>query len=352
MTRSCRIEINGQSFSVNAGAVLLDAALENGVDMPFDCRSGDCGSCLVHLTSGLVVGGSNAQTGMIHACQARIVSDLTVSTGTDLVKPAARGKIVEINQLCSDALEVVLALDRPPSHRPGQYYNVQFNGFPARAYSPSPAIEFADEPDKHLLRFHVRQISLGAVSSHLDNGIRTGHDTKLFGPFGTACFEPNRTERLILVSGGTGFAPIWSIADAALNEREDRSIVLVAGVRGVSHLYMAPALHIASLCPNVTVIAVTREKAVERYWLRYGNLFNHLPELYPEDIIHAAGPPPLVEALSKVAVAVGCRMHADPFLPTGLAQQRKDRKANTAFFGGGRKLSAPEMIPFPQPAVE
>jgi ferredoxin len=99
MTRSCRIEVDGECFTAQAGELLLDAALVNGVDMPFDCRSGYCGSCLVHLNDGLVIGGANAGTGLIHACQARIVSALTVSTDKALAKPAAIGEVAEINQL-------------------------------------------------------------------------------------------------------------------------------------------------------------------------------------------------------------------------------------------------------------
>ena len=72
MTRSCRIEVNGQSFSARAGDILLDAALINGVDMPFDCRSGNCGSCLVAIKSGQVdyLGGhgAEAEAGSCLAC--------------------------------------------------------------------------------------------------------------------------------------------------------------------------------------------------------------------------------------------------------------------------------------------
>ena len=52
MTRSNQITINGSSFLARHGELLLDAALSNGIDLPFDCRAGHCGTCCVRLVSG------------------------------------------------------------------------------------------------------------------------------------------------------------------------------------------------------------------------------------------------------------------------------------------------------------
>ena len=48
--------------------------------------------------------------------------------------------------------------------------------------------------------------------------------------------------RLILVATNTGFAPIWSIAVAALRENPERTMIIVAGGRNIESLYMVPAL--------------------------------------------------------------------------------------------------------------
>ena len=57
MARSHQVTINGTSFLARRGALLLDAALSNGIDLPFDCRAGHCGTCCVRLVSGEVLGG-------------------------------------------------------------------------------------------------------------------------------------------------------------------------------------------------------------------------------------------------------------------------------------------------------
>ena len=62
------------------------------------------------------------------------------------------------------------------------------------------------------------------------------------GPNGWAYFRPNLYNRLILIGTNTGFAPIWSIAVAALRENPDRRMMIIAGGRSVEALYMGPAL--------------------------------------------------------------------------------------------------------------
>jgi 3-phenylpropionate/trans-cinnamate dioxygenase ferredoxin reductase subunit len=67
MAASHEVTINGDSFAARRGELLLDAALGNGIDLPFDCRAGHCGTCCVRLVAGEVQGGQGAEPGIIHA---------------------------------------------------------------------------------------------------------------------------------------------------------------------------------------------------------------------------------------------------------------------------------------------
>ncbi len=40
MAISCKVTINGRRSLARRGELLLDAALSNGVDLPYDCRAG------------------------------------------------------------------------------------------------------------------------------------------------------------------------------------------------------------------------------------------------------------------------------------------------------------------------
>ena len=78
MARSHHVTINGNSFLARRGELLLDAALSNGIDLPYDCRAGHCGTCCVRLVSGQVRGGAGSEPGIVHACQCRIVGDVVI----------------------------------------------------------------------------------------------------------------------------------------------------------------------------------------------------------------------------------------------------------------------------------
>ena len=75
---SHEITIDGESFKASRGELLLDAALGNGIELPYDCRAGHCGACCVRLVSGKVQGGEGAEPGIVHACQCRIVGDAVI----------------------------------------------------------------------------------------------------------------------------------------------------------------------------------------------------------------------------------------------------------------------------------
>jgi ferredoxin len=45
---------DGQSFEVEPGEIVLDAAMRQGVDIPYSCRSGTCRTCLSKVISGRI----------------------------------------------------------------------------------------------------------------------------------------------------------------------------------------------------------------------------------------------------------------------------------------------------------
>ena len=62
------------------------------------------------------------------------------------------------------------------------------------------------------------------------------------GPLGAAYLRPNHADRMISVASGTGFAPMWSIAVAAIFERPERELVFVVAARTLKSLYMHQGL--------------------------------------------------------------------------------------------------------------
>jgi 3-phenylpropionate/trans-cinnamate dioxygenase ferredoxin reductase subunit len=313
MRKICKVTLDEGAFHANCGDLLLDSALLNGVELPHDCRSGVCGSCRVRLVDGKVFGGTEEGSDMIYACQARVVSDLTLETEVlpDTVSLPAR--VAELTRLAPDVIGVHIEVPRPLNYLPGQYCKLQFRGFPERCYSPSYPLEGA--PDRHMLHFHIRRFPDGAVSSALGEEIRIGHRVRVTGPLGSAHFRPNHHGRTVLVASGTGFAPMWSIAAAAITEQPRRELMFVVAARKLQSFYMHRALCRLALFPNVTIIPVVSEPQNVTTAIRTGRPLDFLPMLSPDDMVYTSGAPAMTNEIARVAREAGASCHADPFVP-------------------------------------
>ena len=87
-----RLAGSDTEFSVQRGDSLLNSALSAGVQWPFKCKVGSCGTCKCQLLEGkinpqldfsYVLDGSEIQQGYILACQTMLKSDLLVSLDLD-----------------------------------------------------------------------------------------------------------------------------------------------------------------------------------------------------------------------------------------------------------------------------
>jgi NAD(P)H-flavin reductase len=318
MRKICKVTVNGHAFLANCGDLLLDSALQNGVDLQHDCRSGVCGACRVRLVDGRVFGGTEELSDMIHACQARIVSDLHLATEKvpDTVSVPAR--VAGLRQLAADVFGVTLELPRQLNYLPGQFCRLQFRGFAERCYSPSYPLEGG--PDRHLLHFHIRRFPDGRVSSALGRDIRVGHSVRVTGPFGTAYFRPDHHGRTVLVASGTGFAPIWAIAAAAITEQPRREVMCLVAAKNIQSFYMHAALCRLALFPNVKIIPMVSEPQDISAAIRSGRPLDHLPPLIESDVVYAAGAPVMTEAVARLAKAAGAKCHSDPFAVNAQAE--------------------------------
>ena len=315
MAKHHRVTLNDQTFQARSGQVLLDAALVAGTDIPHDCRAGRCGTCITRVTKGLTLGGETLQRGMVHACQARVFSDLELSVEALPAVSQVQARVVSLVDVGPDVVELEIAPATRLQLWPGQYCRFAFRGFPERAFSPTAPLD--GEETGQNFRLNIKRVRNGRVSTNLGGKIKPGHPLTIHGPFGHAFLRPRQANRLVLVAGGTGFAPIWAVGDAALREHPWREIVFIAGTRHIDQLYMRPALELARKFPNVTTIATTETQQDIDPSIRLGLPSDHLPRLRPSDIVYAAGAPAMVDAVAETATAAHATFYADPFEPAG-----------------------------------
>jgi 3-phenylpropionate/trans-cinnamate dioxygenase ferredoxin reductase subunit len=314
MAGNHQITINGNTFLARRGELLLDAALGNGIDLPFDCRAGHCGTCCVRLVSGEVQGGEGSEPGIVHACQCRIVGDAVIERGQASGVRTVEGVLSSLLPLSPEVMEVGIRTDRALPYHAGQYAQLRFSGYPSRPFSIT--LPLRGDPNSRTVWFHVRRMKDGRVTSALGKRITPGHRVKLTGPYGSAHFRPNLDSRLILVATNTGFAPIWSIAVAALRENPERTMMIIAGGRSIESLYMAPALARLIRFPNVLVVPVCSTPQTLTAAVKMGRPTEYLPPLVPTDVLYACGAPGMVDSIKSIAALSGAACYADPFLPT------------------------------------
>jgi NAD(P)H-flavin reductase/ferredoxin len=348
---SHQVMIDGSCFQARSGELLLDAALNNGIDLPYDCRAGHCGTCCVRLVSGTVRGGEGSEPGIVHACQCRIAGDVVIERGRPSGVRTVEGVLRSLRALSPDVMEVGISTDSALPYHAGQYVQVLFSGYPSRPFSITHPV--SSTPNSGSVWFHVRRMANGHVTSSLGKRIAPGHPVKLTGPYGSAHFRPDLEGRLILVATNTGFAPIWSIAVAALREKPERRMMIIAGGRNIESLYMGPALGRLAAFPNVLVLPICSTPQTVTDVVMPGRPTDYLPRLLPTDVIYACGAPGMVDAIKSIAAHAGAACYADPFLQTagGTAEESVLTRAAEWFAapnGKQRRKPAPNRLRNPQ----
>ena len=308
--KTCTLVVNGRAIKAHPGEALLDAALGGWTVIPHDCCAGQCETCRVTVLSGTVDDQGTLDGRTVQACQATVDGDAAIEFENLPLASRRAGVLTALAPLSPDIVEVVVRLGKPLEMRPGQYVSVKFSGFPARDLSPTVRADGTHDP--HELVFHIRRYPGGLVSTRLDTAIRVGHRVLLRGPFGQAFLRAGDGP-IVLVAGGTGWAPIWSLASAARRSQRHRRLTVIAGARDPDGIYMRRSLEVLAQDGVRDVIATTQVGTVDPF--RPGVPTDYLPPLSAQDTIYVAGPPGLVEAVKTRAREAQAPCYADPFLP-------------------------------------
>lgn len=227
------------------GDNLLRAGLRAGLGLPYECNAGGCGSCKFELISGEVqelwldAPGLNAKQrsrGHRLACQCVPISDceIKIRSGEAFV-PAIRPACFEVEyqghrQVTVDIRELRFRSVGSASFLSGHYAMLELPGAGQwRAYSMS------NQPNNEGdWSFMVRRVPQGRVSNMLFDALQPGQRVRLDGPLGLAFLQPSIERHVVCIAGGSGLAPMVSIANAASAHpaMSGRDITLLYGARG------------------------------------------------------------------------------------------------------------------------
>ncbi|HYL71814.1 MAG TPA: 2Fe-2S iron-sulfur cluster-binding protein [Candidatus Dormibacteraeota bacterium] len=310
---SVRIEPHGRTLSVPASEPVLQAALDAGLNLPHSCKSGHCSSCRarllqgeIHYPHGLPLGitAEEARAGQILLCQARPRSDLRVearliASVADVEIKTLPARVARLTPLAADVLQVMLQLPSVEQLRfhPGQYLDVLLEGGRRRSFS------IACPPhDAALLELHVRRVAGGGFTERLFGGeLAAGSLLRIEGPIGQFSYRDSAGP-VIMVAGGTGFAPLKSMLRHMLETGVRREIHLYWGARHRADVYEEERVlgwtraH-GQLAFTAVLSEATRAEAAHQRtgWVHEAVLADH-PDLSAFEI-YTAGPPAMIEAM-------------------------------------------------------
>lgn len=220
-------------FEVGSGERILYSGLRSGLDLPYECATGTCGTCKARLLDGELeelwpdAPGKDLlklNSGDFLMCQCSpkgagaVIAEVSKPVArlqTDAHIPGwAKGVIQAPRYLTHDVMAVDVRLDRPVGFEAGQFMAMEISDVPGtRGYS---MVNYAAETDR--LEFVIKHKPGGGVSDWLFGGDRTGARVRLFGPLGSALFRPEMDTNILCIAGGTGIAGIMSILQRACDE--------------------------------------------------------------------------------------------------------------------------------------
>ena len=239
---------SGHTFTAEEGDLLLESGLQQGLGLPYGCKSGVCGSCKGKIISGEVSHGKAGDQALTAAertegitllCCASARSDLSIElreiAGTsDFPVRVMPARVQSLTLAASDVMiaQLKLPANDPLRFVPGQYVDILLKDGQRRSFSIANAPQSGD-----FLELHIRRVPGGQFTEHVFSTMQPRDILRIEGPLGSF-FLQDADQPIIFLAGGTGFAPIKAIIDDVVARNITRPIHLYWGAHSPEGFYL------------------------------------------------------------------------------------------------------------------
>ncbi len=321
MDQPIHIDQSPVHFGQGASDTVLRAALRAGIGFPYECNAGGCGSCKFDIVTGEVkvlwpeapgLTQRDRRKGRQLACQCVAAGPLTIKVRTSteyapsIVPRRQRARLIGRTDVTHDICEFRFATDAPAEFTPGQYASLALPGLAApRSYSMS------NLPNAQgLWDFQIRRVPGGRATTLLFGTLAVGDEIEIDGPYGLAGLRKDSPRDIVCIAGGSGLAPMISIARgaAAAGLLATRRLHFFYGARtprdvcGETFLRQLDGFGSSLLFHPVVSDAASADAAGwsgERGWVHEA-----LSRLSGDQLVrhefYFAGPPPMTQAIQEL----------------------------------------------------
>jgi CDP-4-dehydro-6-deoxyglucose reductase len=223
-----KIVPSGHDFFVEGTESILDASVRAGLNLAYDCSSGNCGTCKARVVSGevcksrehdFVLGNREQQMGYILTCSNTAVTDLVLEAKealsvNDLPMQDIRATVYKVERLSDDMIRLEIQTPRTRTLRfmAGQRASLILED------STCAELPIASCPcNGREIHFFVRLVQDDPFSQAVFGELRQGQMITLRGPTGRFVLQEDSPEPAVFIAFGDGIAPVKSLIEHALS---------------------------------------------------------------------------------------------------------------------------------------
>lgn len=237
MSYRITVRPSGHTFEAEPSETLLQAGLRAGLNLGHSCANGSCGDCRARRLSGTIEPLAHCdyrfselekQQGWFLLCSSRAASDIEIEaqesgSAAEIPQQHIRAKVSKVERLQEEVVQLTVRAPRSGGLRflAGQGVTLSFDGM-----CPKPLPIASCPCDSLQLRFHIRRRDDDPFSDFVFSHLRKGWDVVLQGPCGDFTLDEESTRPLVFIAWESGFAPVGSLIDHAIQKDENRSIDL------------------------------------------------------------------------------------------------------------------------------
>lgn len=239
-----KITFSGVEYSCNAGETVLESLIRQGAEPPSSCRSGSCQTCMMRAVEGTPPPDSQKglkptlqHRGFFLACICKPETDMSVALAGAEALPRIITTVIDKKELTPELLRLRLRPEAAFEFQAGQFINLHRPDGLIRSYS------IASLPSEEVIELHVELIPNGKMSGWLHDQVNLSDPLTLDGAHGDCFYLGEKPQQnLLLIGTGSGLAPLWGIARAALEHGHQGEIHLFHGSRSAERLYLVNEL--------------------------------------------------------------------------------------------------------------